>query len=125
MVRATWNGAVLAESDHTIKIEGNLYFPPESLRREYFTSSESTTSCPWKGQARYYDLTVDGKTSQDAAWFYPRPRPAASKIAGHVAFWRGVRIDCDGHPGAEQPGAMRRARPGRILRWFHQRAAQS
>lgn len=92
MYRAVWNGAVLAESDHPVKLEGNHYFPPESLHREHFTPSPTTTTCPWKGQARSHHISVDGKTNRDAAWYYPEPSPAARKIAGHVAFWHGVRV---------------------------------
>jgi uncharacterized protein (DUF427 family) len=114
MVRAVWNGAVLAESDHTVKVEGNHYFPPGSLNREYFTASQATSTCPWKGLARYYSITVDGKTNQDAAWYYAEPSPAARKIAGHVAFWHGVRIESGG-TGAEPGGGAGRGRVGRVL----------
>ena len=93
MFRAVWNGAVLAESGHTVKVEGNHYFPPDSLNREYFSGSQTTSTCPWKGQARYYSITVNGKTNRDAAWYYRRPSPAASSIAGHVAFWHGVKVE--------------------------------
>jgi uncharacterized protein (DUF427 family) len=93
MFRAVWNGAVLAESDQTVEVEGNHYFPPESLDRAYLTGSNVTTTCPWKGQARYYGITVDGKTNPDAAWYYPAPSPAARQIKDHVAFCRGVRIE--------------------------------
>jgi uncharacterized protein (DUF427 family) len=92
MLRAVWNGAVLAEAEDTVKVEGNHYFPAESLNREYFTKSDTTSTCPWKGTARYYDVTVDGKVNRDAAWYYPQPCPAASQISGHVAFWHGVRV---------------------------------
>lgn len=92
MVKATWNGAVLAESDQTIMVEGNHYFPPNSIHAEYFVDSDSHTVCSWKGVASYYDVQVDGKTNGNAAWYYPAPQPAAEKIAGYVAFWHGVRV---------------------------------
>ena len=91
-MRATWNGAVLAESDATVIVEGNHYFPPESLKREYFSDSDTHTVCPWKGTASYYSVTVDGQVNEDAAWVYPQPKEAASEIADHVAFWRGVEV---------------------------------
>ena len=92
MMQATWNGAVLAESDDTIVVEGNHYFPPESLNREFFTESATHTVCPWKGTADYLSITVAGETNNDAAWTYPQPKPAAEQIAGYVAFWRGVTV---------------------------------
>jgi uncharacterized protein (DUF427 family) len=104
MPRAVWNGAVLAESDQTVRLEGNHYFPPESLNREFFTGSSTTSTCPWKGQARYYDVTVDGKTNPGAAWYYPDPSPAARQIKDHVAFWRGVRVE---RTAADQAGSTR------------------
>ncbi len=119
MCRAVWNGAVLAESGHTVKVEGNHYFPPESLHREYLTGSPATSTCPWKGQARYYHVSVDGKTNRDAAWYYPQPSPAASKIAGHVAFWHGVRVERVPGPGEETPGGTGRGLAGRILTRLH------
>lgn len=91
-MRATWNGAVLAESDETVVVEGNHYFPPESLNREYFAETETHTVCSWKGTADYFSINVDGKTNVDAAWTYPQPKPAAEEIAGYVAFWRGVSV---------------------------------
>ncbi|MFN8214934.1 MAG: DUF427 domain-containing protein, partial [Candidatus Nanopelagicales bacterium] len=81
-MRATWNGAVLAESDATVIVEGNHYFPPDSLNREYFSDSDTHTVCPWKGTASYYSVTVDGQVNEDAAWVYPQPKEAASEIAG-------------------------------------------
>ncbi len=92
-MRAVWNGAVLAESDETVVVEGNHYFPPASLKREYFSDSDTHTVCPWKGTASYYSITVDGQTNADAAWVYPQPKEAASQIADHVAFWRGVTVE--------------------------------
>ncbi len=93
MARAIWNGAVLAESDRYETVEGNIYFPPESVKREYMRDSDHTTVCPWKGTASYYDIVVEGKTNPSAAWFYPEPSQAAEKIKDHVAFWKGVEID--------------------------------
>jgi uncharacterized protein (DUF427 family) len=92
-MRAVWNGATLAESDATVVVEGNHYFPPDSVRREYLQPSDTQTTCPWKGRASYYSVKVDGKTNHDAAWCYPEPRQAATEITDHVAFWRGVEIE--------------------------------
>lgn len=93
MPRATWNGAVLASSERTIIVEGNHYFPPEAIRREYLRDSERHTVCGWKGTASYYDVVVGGETNADAAWYYPQPKAAAGEIAGYVAFWRGVKVE--------------------------------
>ncbi|MCL5111144.1 MAG: DUF427 domain-containing protein [Chloroflexi bacterium] len=93
MARATWNGAVLARSDKTIVVEGNHYFPPEAVNRQYFTASDTHTTCHWKGEASYFDVVVDGQTNKDAAWYYPAPKEAARQIAGYVAFWKGVRVE--------------------------------
>lgn len=92
MVRAIWNGAVLAESEDTKVVEGNHYFPQGSVSAEYVTASEKTSVCPWKGVASYLDLAVDGKTNAAAAWYYPHPKPAAAEIADYVAFWKGVEV---------------------------------
>ena len=92
MVRAVWNGAVLAESAGTVVVEGNHYFPPESLRRAHFRDSLSHTTCGWKGQASYYDVVVGENVNPDAAWYYPEPKEAASEIAGRVAFQHGVFV---------------------------------
>jgi len=89
---ATWNGATIAESDATIVVEGNHYFPPDSVGPEYLEQSDAQTSCPWKGMASYYDIVVDGNVNSGAAWFYPDPKPAASDIKGYLAFWRGVEV---------------------------------
>jgi uncharacterized protein (DUF427 family) len=91
-MKAIWNGAVLAESDQTIVVEGNHYFPPDAIRREHFQDSATHTTCAWKGVASYYDVVVDGQVNKDAAWYYPGPKPAAQQIAGYVAFWRGVQV---------------------------------
>jgi len=93
MARATWNGTVIAESDRTIEVEGNQYFPIDAVHREHLRDSNTHTNCPWKGVASYYDVVVDGQVNKDAAWYYPTPKDAARQIAGHVAFWRGVRVD--------------------------------
>jgi uncharacterized protein (DUF427 family) len=98
MLRAVWNGAVLAEAERTVVVEGNHYFPPESLNREYFTDSRSRSLCPWKGVARYYTVTVAGQANPGAAWYYPHPSPLARKIKNHVAFWRGVVVE-EAEPG--------------------------
>ena len=91
-MKAIWNGAVLAEADKTEVVEGNHYFPPDSLRRQYFKASDTHTVCGWKGTASYYTIVVNGQENQDAAWYYPAPLPAARNIAGFVAFWKGVQI---------------------------------
>jgi uncharacterized protein (DUF427 family) len=93
MARATWKGAVIAESDVFEVVEGNVYFPPDAVRREHLAESATHTVCPWKGTASYYTVVVDGEENRDAAWYYPDPKPAASNIAGHVAFWRGVSVE--------------------------------
>jgi uncharacterized protein (DUF427 family) len=93
MPKAKWNGLIIAESDKFEMVEGNVYFPPESLKREYFLPSTQTTRCPWKGLAHYYNVVVDGKENKDAAWYYPDPSPAARTIKDHVAFWRGVEVE--------------------------------
>ncbi|MBI1275201.1 DUF427 domain-containing protein [bacterium] len=92
MVKAIWNGAVIAESDACVEVEGNQYFPPESVKRDYLQLSETHTVCGWKGTASYYTLVVDGKTNADAAWYYPETKEAANKVRGYVAFWKGVEI---------------------------------
>ena len=92
-MKATWNGVVIAESDDTVVVEGNHYFPAGALKREYVTFSNHKTSCPWKGQASYYSLLVNGEMNPDAAWYYPDPKPAADQIKGRVAFWKGVRVE--------------------------------
>jgi Uncharacterized protein conserved in bacteria len=92
-MKAIWNSAVLAESDQTVVIEGNHYFPPESIKREHFHESTTHTVCPWKGTASYYDVVVDGQTNKDAAWYYPETKPAAHEIKGYIAFWHGVKVE--------------------------------
>ncbi|MCY4070431.1 MAG: DUF427 domain-containing protein [Chloroflexi bacterium] len=93
MAKAIWNGKVIAESDKPLIVEGNLYFPRDTVHDEYLRESDSRTICPWKGEASYFHLAVDGKENQDAAWFYPEPTKAAQQIKDHVAFWRGVTIE--------------------------------
>ncbi|MBZ9638305.1 DUF427 domain-containing protein, partial [Streptomyces sp. PSKA30] len=112
MMRAVWNGTVLAEAEQTIVVEGNHYFPPESLNREYFTESRARSLCFWKGLARYYTVTVGGQTNVNAAWYYPHPSPLARKIKDHVAFWNGVVVE---EAAPQTAGAHRLscgARPG-------------
>lgn len=93
MTKAIWNGVVLAESEHTEKVEGNHYFPPASINREYFRESDRHTNCPWKGQASYYDITDGDRTIANAAWYYPDPKQAAANIRNHVAFYGMVTIE--------------------------------
>lgn len=93
MTKAIWNGTVLAESDHTRVVEGNHYFPPESLRKEYFRDSDAHTECGWKGTASYYDVVVGDAINEQAAWYYPDPKQAAADIKDCVAFWKGVRVE--------------------------------
>ena len=93
MARAVWNGAVLAECDHTQMVEGNHYFPPDTVNWDYFQDNSRHTTCPWKGQASYYTIVVDGKENPGGAWYYPEPKPAASHIKDHVAFWQGVTVE--------------------------------
>ena len=93
MPKATWNNVVLAESEHTETVEGNHYFPPDSLNEEYFAPSDAETVCGWKGTASYYDVVVDGDVNQQAAWYYAEPMEAAANIKGYVAFWKGVVVE--------------------------------
>ena len=91
-MKAIWNGQTIAESNDTIVVENNHYFPKNSVKSALLTNSQTHTTCPWKGLASYYSLTVDGKTNTDAAWYYPDPKPAASQIKDYVAFWKGVQV---------------------------------
>jgi uncharacterized protein (DUF427 family) len=93
MPKATWNGKLLAESDRCEVVESNQYFPPDSIHREFFRESATHSTCPWKGEASYFDVVVDGQVNKDAAWYYPEPKPAANNIKGYVAFWRGVKVE--------------------------------
>jgi len=91
--QATWNGVVLADSEHTIVVEGNQYFPIADVKQDLLRPSDTHTTCHWKGLASYYDVVVDGKVNGDAAWFYPDPSAAAEKIKGRIAFWHGVKVE--------------------------------
>jgi uncharacterized protein (DUF427 family) len=93
MAKAMWEGTVLAESDAIVEVEGNLYFPPQAIKTEYFKPSNNHTTCPWKGLASYYHVEVNGKRNADAAWYYPEPKQAAHQIKGHVAFWKGIKVE--------------------------------
>ncbi len=93
MPRAVWNEVVLAESNRCIEIEGNQYFPPDSINREYFRESDHHTWCPWKGEASYYHIVVGDKENSNAAWYYPNPKEAAKEIKNYTAFWRGVQVE--------------------------------
>lgn len=92
MPRAEWKGQVLAESGDVRMVEGNVYFPPESVRFEYLKESHTRTTCTWKGEAHYYTVVVEGQENRDAAWYYPDPKPAAREIRNYVAFWKGVKV---------------------------------
>jgi uncharacterized protein (DUF427 family) len=91
-MKAIWENVILAESNATIVVEGNHYFPPDSINKHYFKDSNTQSACHWKGLASYYNLVVDGKVNQDAAWYYPDPKPAAGNIKNYVAFWKGVEV---------------------------------
>ncbi|MCA9187782.1 MAG: DUF427 domain-containing protein [Pirellulaceae bacterium] len=93
MPKAIWNGAVLADSSNTVVVDGNHYFPKESLQMEYFQPSDTTSVCGWKGTASYYHIDVEGERNADAAWYYSTPKPAAAEIADRVAFWKGVQVE--------------------------------
>lgn len=93
MPRAIWNGTVLAESETYEMVEGNVYFPPETIHQQFFRQSNTHTVCPWKGVASYFSVEIDGQVNKDAAWYYPDPKPAAANIKGYVAFWRGVKVE--------------------------------
>ncbi len=92
-MKAVWNGAVVAESDDTVLVEGNHYFPESALNRSFVTFSNHRTTCPWKGEAKYLSLLVNGELNADAAWYYPDPKPEAENIRGRVAFWKGVKVE--------------------------------
>jgi uncharacterized protein (DUF427 family) len=93
MVKAVWKDKVIAESDVTIVVEDNHYFPPEAVKKEFLEDSDSHTTCPWKGLASYYNIVVEGEINKDAAWYYPDPKPAVSKIKNYIAFWKGVEVN--------------------------------
>ncbi|MDQ2659466.1 MAG: DUF427 domain-containing protein [Verrucomicrobiota bacterium] len=92
-MKATWKSAILAESNDTIVVEGNHYFPADAIRRDHFSASDTHTGCPWKGTASYYHITVNGETNRDAAWYYPDPKEAAANIKDRIAFWKGVVVE--------------------------------
>ena len=92
-MRAIWNNQLIAESDDTVKVEGNHYFPSDSINKEYYKESETRTNCPWKGEAKYYSLEVNGEENSDAAWYYPETTELAKNFKGYVAFWKGVKIE--------------------------------
>jgi uncharacterized protein (DUF427 family) len=92
-MKAIWNGSVIAQSDDTVVVEGNHYFPAESVKAEFLRPSATHTTCPWKGEASYHSLEVNGQVNADAAWYYPAPKDAAKRIAGRIAFWKGVKIE--------------------------------
>jgi uncharacterized protein (DUF427 family) len=94
-MKATWNGATLAQSDATLVVEGNHYFPRTSIQEQYLRKSENHTTCYWKGEASYYDIVVDDQINKDAAWYYPNPSDAAMQIKDYIAFWKGVRVSAD------------------------------
>jgi uncharacterized protein (DUF427 family) len=91
-MKAIWNNQVIAESDKTVVVENNHYFPPESVKKELLKPSDTHTTCPWKGEASYYDITINGLANKDAAWYYPQPKKAAENIKDYIAFWKGVQI---------------------------------
>ncbi|MGH9742230.1 MAG: DUF427 domain-containing protein [Candidatus Acidiferrum sp.] len=93
MAKAVWLGKVIAESNDTVVVEGNQYFPPGTVAKDFLKPSSHTSICPWKGTAHYYNLEVDGMKNENAAWYYPEPKPAAEEIKGRIAFWKGVRIE--------------------------------
>jgi uncharacterized protein (DUF427 family) len=93
MARALWNGEVIAESDDVVVVEGNIYFPADSVRPGVLVDSATTSVCPWKGTASYYTVTLNAAENKDAAWYYPTPKPAAAEIAGRIAFWKGIRTE--------------------------------
>jgi uncharacterized protein (DUF427 family) len=93
MAKATWQGEVVAESDEFEVVEGNVYFPPDAIKKEFFEPTDHHTVCPWKGTASYYDLVVNGQRNENAAWYYPEPKAAAANVKAHVAFWKGVTVE--------------------------------
>lgn len=95
MYTARWNGQIIAQSDKTIEIEGNQYFPPKDVKMEFFSTTDHHTTCPWKGYAHYYTIDVNGSRNENAAWYYPEPKDAAKEIKDYVAFWKGVTVTKD------------------------------
>jgi uncharacterized protein (DUF427 family) len=92
-MKATWNNEVIADSDNTVVVEGNHYFPSDSVNKDHLQPSSTHSVCPWKGEASYYNVVVNGETNKDAAWYYPEPKDAAAEIKNRIAFWRGVRVE--------------------------------
>lgn len=92
-MKAIWNNTIIAESNDTIIVENNQYFPPEAVKKEFLTVSDSHSTCPWKGEASYYNIEVEGKINKNAAWYYPQPKDAAKEIKDHIAFWKGVKVE--------------------------------
>lgn len=92
-MKAIWNNQIIADSKNTVVLEGNHYFPQDSLKKEYFKPSDTHSTCPWKGRASYFTLEINGKINEDAAWYYPAPKEAAKEIKDHVAFWKGVKVE--------------------------------
>ncbi len=92
-MKAIWNNTIIAESDQTIVVEGNNYFPPDAIKKEYFQPSETHTTCSWKGEASYHNVIVNGEVNKDAAWYYPLPKDAAKNIENYIAFWKGVKVE--------------------------------
>ncbi|MGJ0238933.1 DUF427 domain-containing protein [Novosphingobium fluoreni] len=109
MVQARWNGSIIADSDDTVVVEGNHYFPRDAVDPAVLQPSETTSHCPWKGDARYHSITVDGSTNQDAAWYYPEPKEAASQIRDRIAFWKGVEVSW-GRASCQRERRLRLAR---------------
>ncbi len=91
-MKATWNGTVIAESEETIVVEGTHYFPPDAIQRDYLQDSSMHSTCPWKGEANYYDVVVNGESNKDAAWYYPETKEAANNIRNYIAFWKGIEV---------------------------------
>jgi uncharacterized protein (DUF427 family) len=92
-MKAIWNDQVIAESDKTVQVEGNHYFPQDSISKDFFSDSSKKSTCPWKGEASYFNIDVNGETNKDAAWYYPNAKPQAEGIKNHVAFWKGVKVE--------------------------------
>lgn len=124
-MRATWNGAVIAESDRTVRLEGNHYFPIADVDQGFLRRSGTHTTCPWKGKASYYSISVNGAVLRDGAWYYPSPSSAAEEIAGHVAFWHGVRVERVREAGPAADASDRPATKRRVLARWRQRVGLS
>ncbi|XZE54156.1 DUF427 domain-containing protein [Planctomycetaceae bacterium SH139] len=105
MATAKWQGKIIAQSDETVMVEGNHYFPTDSLRQEFFRPSDYQTTCGWKGTANYKSIEVDGQVNKDAAWYYPNPKPKAESIRNHFAFWKGVEVTAEDQPDSTPDGA--------------------